>query len=167
MSKCIIDVQTCLIRCSGRTVLAESILEKNINRTFYFVYTLNNIYKQYLTMHWSMIVCLMYLWKSRGTYVDSSHTPKPCVKCRFFMPPTDDIYRPSNVKLGKCLLYPYSDRSVATLVVGMSEPDYGGNYQYAIIARMSDTMCGELGTQFSAKPAPRRRSPMSGFHTKY
>ena len=73
------------------------------------------------------------------------------MKCRFFLPPTDDMYRASNIRLGKCLLYPYANQTVATLVVGMSEPDYGGLFQYAGVARSTETMCGPFGSQFTAK----------------
>jgi hypothetical protein len=113
-------------------------------------------------MHWSMIVWLMYLWRSRTySYMYNSSPLKPscakplCAKCRFFLPPTDDLNRVSNVRMGKCLLYPYSNQTVATLVVGMATPDYGGLFQYAGVARSTETMCGPSGTQFSAKHLPR------------
>lgn len=115
-------------------------------------------------MHWSMIVWLMYLWRTRTSGIYSAYMSKPaCTNCRFFLPPTDDIHRTSNVRMGKCLLYPYSNQTVATLVAGMSEPNYGGNFHYAIVARTAETMCGHYGTQFSAKKIPQSFSP---FRTK-
>lgn len=104
-------------------------------------------------MHWSFLVCLMYLWKTRGTTTVAG--VKSCSNCKFFLPPTLDIHNKQNAVLGKCLLYPYSDKTVSTLVVGMADLDVGGNFHYAVTARASETMCGHSAQQFS----PRFRTP--------
>ena len=104
-------------------------------------------------MHWSFLVCLIYVWKTRGTSTVAG--VKSCSNCKFFLPPSLDMYNRQTITLGKCLLYPYPDKTVPTLVVGMSEMDVGGNFHYAFTARSSETMCGHNALHF----LPRIRHP--------
>ena len=94
----------------------------------------------------------MYLWKTRGTSTVAG--VKSCSNCKFFLPPTLDIHNKQTAILGKCLLYPYPDQTVPTLVVGMSEMDVGGKFQYAVAARTSETMCGHTGRHFLPRIRP-------------
>ena len=111
-------------------------------------------------MHWSFLVCLMYLWKTRGTSTVAG--VKSCTNCKFFLPPTLDIHNKHTAIRGKCLLYPYHDKTVHTLVVGMSEPDVGENFHYAFTARSSETMCGHTAQQFSPRIRPPPPPPKRG-----
>ena len=121
---------------------------KHILRILYILY--NNIQNK---MNWSFIVCLIYIWKTRGISVAGG--VKSCTNCKFFLPPTLDMYNKQTITLGKCLLYPYPDQTIPTLVVGMDEMDVGGKFQYAVTARTSETMCGHTARHFS----PRIRPP--------
>lgn len=100
-------------------------------------------------MHWSFIVCMIYLWRTRVTPI--SHYVKSCANCKFFMPPTDDISTPYNLRLGRCMVYPQPDKKVADLVVGTLDPNYTNQFRYAIFARMNENMCGFGATNFSPK----------------
>jgi len=122
---------------------------KHICRILYILD--NNIQNK---MNWSFLVCLIYLWKTRGTSTVAGGL-KSCTNCKFFLPPTLDTQNRQTAILGKCLLYPYHDKTVPTLVVGMAEMDVGGNFHYAVSARSSETMCGHTALHF----LPRIRPP--------
>ena len=118
---------------------------KHITR--YFCILLDKLYtKSNHKMHWSIVVCLLYFWRTRGT---STASIKSCTNCKFYMPPTFGLH--NSQSLGKCTLYPYPDQTVHTLIVGMAEMDIADKYRYAINARSSDTMCGNTAQQFSPK----------------
>jgi hypothetical protein len=118
--------------------------KKNINVFAYFVYRIE-IHK----MHWSILLYMIYLWRTRSTGVSTQ--VKSCVNCKFFLPPTDDFNNNHNVRLGKCLIYPYPETTVSDLVVGMSEPNYAGKFRFAVAARTSETLCGHNAVHFSPK----------------
>jgi hypothetical protein len=105
-------------------------------------------------MHWSFIFYLMYLWRSRNIYKDifnGKTNKRACVNCTFFYPLTQDLTQASTVGMGKCLLYPKLENNITTLIVGMSEPNYGSAFRYALTARMNKTMCTPLGIHFSPR----------------
>lgn len=102
-------------------------------------------------MHWLFLVYLLYVWKTRGTSVVQV---KSCTNCKFFLPPTLDTHNRQTVALGKCMLYPYPDKTVPTLVIGMSDIDVGSHFRYAVAARTSETMCGHSARQFVSKIRP-------------
>lgn len=108
-------------------------------------------------MHWSFIVCLIYLWRTRSTHVANS--AKSCTNCKFFLPPNGDTSSPYNLRLGKCMVYPYPDKKVADLVVGMLDPNYTNQFRYAIHARLDETKCGFGATNFSPKRQFPKRPP--------
>lgn len=102
-------------------------------------------------MHWSLVVCLLYFWRTRGTSTASTPAVKSCTNCKFFLPPTIGRYNSQSIQLGKCLQYPYPDQPVHTLVVGMEDTDISDKFRYAIAARTSETMCGHYAQHFSPK----------------
>lgn len=103
---------------------------------------------KYETMHWAILLYLVYILKTRASTMT---TVKSCADCKFFLPPTGDLHKPSNVRMGKCLLYPYSDKMVNSLIVGMDQTVEDGQYRYATTARMTETMCGHEGVNFVPK----------------
>ena len=99
-------------------------------------------------MHWSILLYFVYLWKTRAS---TTSAVKSCADCKFFLPPTDDLHNPTTLRMGKCMLYPYSDKIVNNLVIGMGQPLEDGKYRYASTARMTETMCGHQAVNFVPK----------------
>ena len=100
-------------------------------------------------MNWIIVFYVLYVFHARAT------TTRSCTNCKFFLPLTD-----KTPELGKCMLYPYSDKTVNHLVVGMGEANIDGLFHYAITARITETMCGRDGANFIKKPmrpVPNRR----------
>jgi hypothetical protein len=68
-----------------------------------------------------------------------------------------------NVRMGRCMLYPYSDSVVSNrMIVGMDTPTTDSLFRYASSARASESMCGEEGVNFIKKPMfpPPPRRPL-------
>lgn len=108
-----------------------------------------------LSTQMTAIICVLYLLyiaHTRATFTRS------CTNCKFFLPLTT---KPSDFsEIGKCMLYPYSDKTVNQLVIGMGEANIDGLFHYAITARITETMCGPDGTNFiknPMRPVPNRR----------
>jgi hypothetical protein len=108
-------------------------------------------------MHWAILFYLAYIWNTRAlayiwnTRASTTTIVKSCADCKFFLPPTDDLHNPSTLRMGKCLLYPYSDKMIHHLIVGMGQSIEESQYRYATTARMSETMCGNEGVNFIPK----------------
>lgn len=54
--------------------------------------------------------------------------------------------------MGKCMLYPYSDKTMNHLIIGMGEANIDGMFRYSTTARASESMCGNEGVNFIKKP---------------
>jgi len=97
-------------------------------------------------MYWIAFWYLAYIWRTRALQ------SRECVNCKFFLPPTDNLSDPANIRFGKCLNYPYGEHKIHELVIGMDEPALSGLYRYALTARTSETMCGHAGNNYIKKP---------------
>ena len=115
-------------------------------------------------MNWFLFFYLMYVLKTRATTLSSSTTSlRSCENCKFFLPPNNDLAKMVNVRMGRCMLYPYSDKVVSNrMIVGMDEPMIDGLFRYATTARASESMCGHEGVNFIKKPMipPPPRRPL-------
>lgn len=101
-------------------------------------------------MNWFLVLYLLYILKTRASTMT---TTRSCENCKFFLPPNNDLAKLVNVRMGRCMLYPYSDKVVSNrMIVGMDDPMIDGLFRYATTARASESMCGHEGVNFIKKP---------------
>ena len=70
--------------------------------------------------------------------------PKLCINCKYFV--TD-----SNSKFGKCTLFPKETEGDKYMLVNGIIEDENIEYNYCVISRGSDYMCGKEGKMYKNK----------------
>jgi hypothetical protein len=77
---------------------------------------------------------------------------KFCVKCKHFIPPSDDLFAQqtsrNDVAFGKCALFVKPEKVRTYLVSGIDDPIVDMDYMYASTARSFKDMCGEDALKF-------------------